>query len=200
VNESILRRYRSKFNPLWIAIGRIFLRVQFRDRSRSFVLRAHFVVSAFVVTNIAVAEAQEWPAAIQAPGESALMTLHAEGAQIYECARDATGALGWVFRETIATLLRDGKTDGRHYAGPRWELADGGGVQGKIEAKAPGATASDIAWLKLSATAHFGQGVLGDATTIQRVNTQGGALSGPCDAAGAFRSVAYAADYVFLKK
>jgi hypothetical protein len=146
------------------------------------------------------AVALELPESIQAPGEVGLLTVHAEGAQIYECAPDATGALGWVFREPIATLLRDGKTVGRHYAGPRWELGDGGGVQGKVEAKSPGATAADIPWLKLSAAAHFGQGALAEATTIQRVNTHGGALTGACEAAGAWRSVAYSADYIFLKK
>jgi hypothetical protein len=200
VKESSFRRYRSKFNPLSIRIERILCRARFRDRAQSFEGRVRLIILGVAVTNMGVAKAQEWPAAIQAPGESALMTLHAEGAQIYECARDATGALGWVFREPIATLLRDGKTVGRHYAGPRWELADGGGVQGKVEAKAPGATSADIPWLKLSAATHFGQGVLGAATTIQRVNTQGGALTGPCETAGVFRSVAYAADYVFLKK
>jgi hypothetical protein len=146
------------------------------------------------------AQAQELPVPIQAPGESVLLTLHAEGAQVYECKADAAGKLAWAFREPIATLLRDGKTIGRHYSGPKWELDDGGGVQGKVEGKAPGASASDIAWLKLSVAAHFGQGLLNDATIVQRINTHGGALDGACDAAGAFRSVAYSADYVFLKK
>jgi len=100
----------------------------------------------------------------------------------------------------IATLLQDGKTIGRHYAGPKWELADAGGVQGKVEAKAPGAASSDIAWLRLSVAAHFGHGLLSDATTVQRINTHGGALDGACKAAGVLRSVAYSADYVFLKK
>ena len=146
------------------------------------------------------AQAQELPASIQAPGETPLLTVHAEGAQVYECKADTAGKLAWAFREPIATLLRDGKTIGRHYAGAKWELDDGGGVQGKVEGKAPGAGASDIAWLKLSVAAHFGQGLLKDATTVQRINTHGGALDGACEAAGAFRSVAYSADYVFLKK
>jgi hypothetical protein len=37
-------------------------------------------------------------------------------------------------------------------------------------------------------------------TTVQRLNTHGGAAQGACDQAGAFRSVAYSADYSFLKK
>ena len=70
------------------------------------------------------------------------------------------GKLGWRFREPIATLLVEGKTVGRHYAGPRWELADGSAVAGKLESKADGATPSDIPWLTLSVVAHAGQGVL----------------------------------------
>jgi hypothetical protein len=37
-------------------------------------------------------------------------------------------------------------------------------------------------------------------TTVQRVNTQGGVAEGACDRAGTYLSVAYAADYVFLRK
>jgi hypothetical protein len=37
-------------------------------------------------------------------------------------------------------------------------------------------------------------------TTVQRINTHGGAAQGACDQAGAFRSVPYSADYVFLSK
>jgi hypothetical protein len=64
----------------------------------------------------------------------------------------------------------------------------------------PGATPADIAWLKLEIVAHRGTGIFGDATTVQRINTQGGATTGACDKAGSFRSVPYAADYVFLRK
>ena len=65
------------------------------------------------------------PDAIAASGEDIVLALHAEGAQIYEWKADASGALGWVLREPTATLM-DGKTVGRHYAGPDWEHQDGG--------------------------------------------------------------------------
>ena len=67
------------------------------------------------------------PEALEVQGEKAMLTLHAEGAQIYEC-KDKDGKLAWTFREPIATLLVDGKTVGRHYAGPNWENADGSAV------------------------------------------------------------------------
>ena len=58
-----------------------------------------------------------------------MLTLHAEGAQVYECKADSDGKLAWQFREPVATLILDGKTMGRHFAGPSWELADGSSLQ-----------------------------------------------------------------------
>jgi hypothetical protein len=37
-------------------------------------------------------------------------------------------------------------------------------------------------------------------TTVQRVNTTGGKAEGTCNKAGAYRSIPYSADYVFLRK
>jgi hypothetical protein len=146
------------------------------------------------------ARAEDLPEAIRAPGETALFEVHAEGAQIYECKADAAGALAWVFREPIATLFRDGKTVGRHFAGPQWEFSDGGSVVGKVEGKSPGDAPADIAWLKLEAASQSGQGALAGVATIQRIHTHGGGLAGSCESAGTFRGVPYSADYVFLKK
>lgn len=140
------------------------------------------------------------PEAIAAPGEAIVLAVHAEGAQIYECKAVADGKLAWAFREPIATLMADGKTIGRHYAGPSWEHLDGSAVVGKAAGNAPGATANDIPWLKLEVISKRGSGILSPATTVQRINTQGGKLEGACDKAGATRSAPYAADYVFLRK
>jgi Protein of unknown function (DUF3455) len=144
--------------------------------------------------------AQQLPEAIRAPGETAVFTTFAEGAQVYDCKADAAGKLAWAFREPIATLLIDGKTVGRHYAGPHWEMADGSTVQGKVAGRAPGATAADIPWLKLDVNSRKGQGQLDGVTTVQRINTKGGVLEGVCEKAGSTRSIAYSTDYVFLKK
>ena len=140
------------------------------------------------------------PDAIAAPGETTVLTVHAEGAQVYECKIGGDGKPGWAFREPIATLLVDGKTVGRHYAGPSWEHSDGSAVVGKVAASAPGATPGDIPWLKLDVVSHRGTGVLSGVTTVLRIDTHGGKLDGACDKAGAFRSVPYSADYVFLRK
>src|SRR5436190_20027492 len=115
----------------------------------------------------------EVPAAIAAPGETVMATWHAEGAQIYECKAGSDGKLAWAFREPIATLFENGKTVGRHYAGPNWEYADGSAVTAKAAGNAPGATANDIPLLKLEVTARHGSGTLADISTVQRINTVG---------------------------
>ena len=140
------------------------------------------------------------PDAIAAPGETVVLSVHAEGAQAYECKAGANGKSAWAFREPIATLIVDGKTVGRHYAGPNWEHSDGSAVVGKVAGSAPGATTGDIAWLKLGVISQRGSGILSGVTTVQRINTQGGKLDGACDKAGAFRSAPYSAEYVFLRK
>jgi hypothetical protein len=144
--------------------------------------------------------AAEVPDAIAAPGETLAATFHAEGAQVYECKADTAGKLSWQFREPIATLLVNGKTVGRHYAGPNWELADGSAVVAKVAARAPGASSQDIPLLKLEVTARRGMGQLGGITVIQRLNTRGGVAEGTCERAGAFLNVPYSADYAFYRK
>ena len=140
------------------------------------------------------------PAAIAAPGETAILMLHAEGAQVYECKSGADGTLAWVFREPIATLISSGKTVGPHYAGPSWEYGDGSAVVGEVTGTAPGSVAMDIPWLKLAVTSRRGTGVLSPATTVQPIDTVGGKLDGACYKPGTYESVPYSADYVFLRK
>jgi len=159
-----------------------------------------FVVSLAATTLFAAGAAAQVPPAIAAPGETVVATFHAEGAQVYECKAGTDGKLVWAFREPIATLLSDGKTVGRHYAGPNWEHADGSAVAAKAAGNAPGKTPNDIPWLKLEVTAQRGSGTLTGVTTVQRINTSGGVHSGACDQAGTLRSAPYSADYVFLKK
>ena len=38
------------------------------------------------------------PAAIASPGETVVLTAHAEGAQVYECKATADGKLAWAFQ------------------------------------------------------------------------------------------------------
>jgi hypothetical protein len=128
------------------------------------------------------------------------LVVHAEGAQLYQCAPDAGSHPVWTFREPIAVLIgEDGRTIGRHFAGPTWELNDGGAVKGQVLASAPAAGASDIPLLKLTASEHRGAGALAAVSLILRLNTHGGALKGACAAVGDLHAEPYAADYVFLR-
>jgi hypothetical protein len=162
--------------------------------------QSSFAVIVAAAALVATGAAAQVPEPIAAPGESVIVTLHAEGAQVYDCKAGADGKLAWAFREPIATLLLDGKTVGRHYTGPNWEHIDSSAVVGKAVGNAPGATPNDIPWLKLTVTSGRGTGILSGVTTVQRINTAGGKLEGECEKAGSFRNAPYSADYVFLRK
>src|ERR1700761_5550900 len=91
--------------------------------------------TAFCATILSTAQAAaQTPPPNPGRDEMELITLHAEGAQLYECKPDSgkPGALTWQFREPIATLIRDGKSVGQHYAGPTWDYHDGSSVKGKV--------------------------------------------------------------------
>ncbi len=126
-------------------------------------LRAVSIATLVLCADAALAQ---MPAAIAAPGQSPVVTLHAAGAQIYDCKPGKDGKLNWVFREPVATLILDGKTVGRHYAGPTWEHADGSVVTGKVAATAPAATANDVPWLKID--------------VVGRTATERSPMSRPC--------------------
>jgi hypothetical protein len=72
----------------------------------------------------------------------------------------------------VATLLLDGKTLGRHYAGPTWKLADGSVLIGKVVGRASVPSAKDIPWLKLEVSERRGTGTLSGVTTVQRIKTR----------------------------
>jgi hypothetical protein len=148
----------------------------------------------------ALADDKPLPAAVAAPGEAPVLSVHAVGMQNYDCKPGADGKLAWTFNSPQATLTSGDKVVGHHSAGPTWELTDGSSITGKVVGNAPGAGAGDIAWLKLEVNSHKGTGQLSDVTTVQRVNTVGGVLKGACDRENAGRGMPYSADYVFLKK
>jgi hypothetical protein len=146
------------------------------------------------------AAAVDLPNEIAAPGEVLVATVQAVGSQLYECRFDTAGNLVWHFLEPIATLVVDGRTVGRHYAGPHWEMNDGSVVSATVAARAPAASADDIPLLKLAVASRRGDGALSNVTTIQRINTSGGVASGPCQQDGGFLNVPYTADYAFYRK
>lgn len=138
------------------------------------------------------------PAAFGVADRPVLLTAHAEGAQVYECKAGADGRLAWSFREPIATLIVDGKTVGRHFAGPNWQVGEDL-VKGRLSATASAATPADVPWLKLDVVERHATGPLKEAAVVLRLATHGGALSGACDAGGRLRAEPYSADYLFLR-
>jgi Protein of unknown function (DUF3455) len=159
-----------------------------------------FALALLLTSMVAAHSETPLPATIAAPGETAVLTVHAVGMQYYDCKAGADGKLVWTFNSPQATLTVDGKVVGHHNAGPTWELDDGSSIVGKAAGNAPGKNADDIPWLKLEVVSRNGNGKLTDITTVQRINTVGGVLKDSCDRPGAGRGMPYAADYVFLKK
>lgn len=144
------------------------------------------------------AQAQDLPEPANGAAKQVLMTVRAAGVQIYTCARDNKGQLAWQFREPLATLMINGKTVGRHFAGPTWQLDDRSAVVGKVIAQAPGAGAQDISLLRLDVVSHQGDGGLAQVVAVERLHTLGGVFSGSCAQIGELHLEPYSADYRFL--
>jgi hypothetical protein len=72
-------------------------------------------------------------------------------------------------------------------------------VVGEVVSKAPGVTAKDIPWLKLSVKEPSQSGLAAGATSVLRIDTKGGAFEGACDSEGELHSEPYAATYMFVK-
>ncbi len=144
------------------------------------------------------AQAQDLPEPANDSARKVLMTVRAAGVQIYTCARDNSGQFAWQFREPLATLMINGKTVGRHFAGPTWQLDDRSAVVGKVIAQAPGASAQDIPLLRLGVVSHQGDGGLEQVVAVERLHTLGGVFSGSCAQVGELHLEPYSADYRFL--
>ncbi|WP_068094147.1 DUF3455 domain-containing protein [Novosphingobium rosa] len=148
---------------------------------------------------LAAQAAPSAPPPFDLAGRSVVATFQGEGIQIYECKAGPNAAASWTFREPVATLIEGGKTLGRHFAGPRWELDDGSLLQGRMARGEPGATPGDVPLLKLDVVSNAGRGRLAGVTAIYRLNTRGGMLKGSCITPGELSSVLYKADYVFAR-
>lgn len=144
------------------------------------------------------ANAVATPATFDRASRTVLLSVQAAGVQIYECRADEAGRLTWMFREPLAILTSDGKTIGRHFGGPSWQLNDGGKVVGKVVAQRPGASDKDITQLHLDVSDREGTGLLTRATAIERLDTHGGAFAGVCQQAGELHLEPYSARYVFF--
>jgi hypothetical protein len=138
------------------------------------------------------------------PNESLALIAPARGVQIYECraSKDRPGAYDWVFIAPEADLF-DGsgtKKIGHHYAGPRWESADGSKVVGTVREHADAPADGAIPWLLLSAKSEGPEGTLSKVTSVQRLSTVGGVAPKGCfeAEAGTKLRIGYSADYYFF--
>jgi Protein of unknown function (DUF3455) len=154
----------------------------------------------------APATAPAVPAALQAaPGERKALEHHARGVQIYRCdAASAGAAPAWAFVAPQAELFSNAASNavlGTHGAGPFWLADDGSKVIGTVKARADATQAGAIAWLLLATTSQGSAGVLAAVTSIQRLQTVGGAApangcAAPSDL-GKEARVPYTAQYVY---
>ncbi len=144
------------------------------------------------------------PEQIKVPaGYSPVLTVHAKGDQIYQCALNK-GEFAWETQAPDAKLFDEqGKIVGNHTAGPLWEYKEGSRVVGRVVKKIDIAPDKAISWLLVEVVSHKGDGLFSNVSFINRINTQGGLppASG-CDAnhLGGEKRVAYTADYVFYSK
>ena len=172
---------------------------------RKFLISPLFLVSA-ACTSTAQTPAFPVPDTLKpAATESALATVAARGVQIYECRakKDDARSTEWAFVAPEADLFdAQGRPVGKHYAGPKWESADGSKVAGTVKARADAPRAGAIPWLLLTTRSEGPDGAFAKATSIQRINTVGGVApaADDCTAASLATSarVAYTADYVMF--
>jgi hypothetical protein len=124
-------------------------------------------------TALASAQTTPAPAALEPPdGQQLTFQAHGVGVQVYSCA-NKDGSFAWVLKGPDAKLLdRDGKTVGKHYAGPTWQASDGSLVVGKATATVPSPDGESVPWLLLKATKQEGAGVLSGVLSIPRTRTR----------------------------
>lgn len=138
--------------------------------------------------------------------ESLALVAHARGVQIYECraSKNQPGNYEWAFVAPEADLFdAGGNRIGRHYAGPRWEAADGSKILGTAKERADAPAAGAIPWLLLSAKSVGPEGAFGKVTSVQRLSTAGGAApKAVCSQAdvGMPARIDYSADYYFFAR
>jgi hypothetical protein len=146
------------------------------------------------------------PDPIQAPaGEGLVFMARARGFQIYVCRPDAGGKLAWTLKAPEAELFDEqGKSIGKHFGGPTWQLNDGSQVTGKMAAKVDAPDPQAIPWLLVTVTGNSGSGALSGVTSIQRVNTVAGLAPAAKECTQQSGEVefksSYSADYYFYAR
>lgn len=144
------------------------------------------------------------PEQIRVPaGYDPILTVHAKGDQIYQCALNK-GEFAWETQAPDAKLFdAQGNIVGNHTAGPLWQYKEGSRVVGRVVKKIDMSQGKAISWLLVEVVSHKGNGLFSNVNFINRINTYGGLPpSSECNAnhLGSEKRVAYMADYVFYGK
>jgi hypothetical protein len=144
------------------------------------------------------------PALRVAPGEAPALMLNASGTQIYTCMASPTqdSAYGWVSTAPDATLY-DGTREAARLATPNhWESLDDRSSVSGIPLRLQSGGAGNMPWALIRGLPAGETGIFAGVTSIQQVNTRGGAAPAQgCDElhVGNEAHVDFTADYYFYK-
>ena len=137
------------------------------------------------------------PALRVAKNEVLTVEAFASGVQVYECGPSGE----WRAKSTEAELVdREGRKVGTLAAGPTWEARDGGKVTGALKAREPGRTRADLDWALFAADSAPRGGLLGRTSSIQRMDTVGGAPPAVECVRGREARAPYRATYYFYRR
>jgi hypothetical protein len=161
---------------------------------------------AFALPAAAIPEPSGLALGLRAPAnETPAFVLTGNGVYIYQCRQSALDAnlYEWGFVVPDATLYEGTRSVARHATVGLYEsMSDRSSISGVVRGSQAAGTAN-LPWVSMRAQPLSSNGLFAGVTTIQRVNTNGGAAPGAgCgpDNLGAEARVAYQADYYFYKQ
>lgn len=137
--------------------------------------------------------------------EAPAFVLNGNGVYIYQCRQAISdpNAYVWAFVVPDATLYDGSRSVARHATIGLYEsLSDRTSVSGVVRSSQP-AGGANLPWVLIRAQPIGESGLFANVSSIQRVNTTGGAApSSGCgpDNVGEEARVAYQADYYFYKR
>jgi hypothetical protein len=139
------------------------------------------------------------------PDEEPAFMLSANGVHVYHCKQSPSdpNAYAWYFTAPDATLYEGSRTIGTHKTVNLWEsTSDRSSVSGVVRST-QSAGGDNLPWALYRAEPLAASGMFAGVTSIQRVNTSGGAApAGGCTAANAGQEsrVPFTAQYYFYKR
>jgi hypothetical protein len=164
---------------------------------RKIAVRAAAVAAGLIIAGTATVSAN----AVTTPPPTDIVARVISGAQLYECARQSDGGVGFRQYGVRAVLEYEiGHSFVQPVAGPpQWVAPDGSAVTGTVISQRPNGP-GNIPLLELRAT-QTGEsvGLLADTARILRLNTKGGVAPTRRCTLGEIVSVPYRADYHFLR-